>query len=115
MTEQQEIRYCVCNLSPELSYLELYILSDLHYGNPFCNLPRFARQMEYVLSKPNVFIILNGDLLESSIRTSKGDIYNQVGSPQDQRDRVIEILLPVRERILGMTCLSDDTRVLTDR
>jgi len=53
----------------------------------------------------------NGDLCESSVRTSKGEIYKQVGSPQDQRDQMIEWLEPIKDKILGMTIGNHELRI----
>jgi len=105
-----EIKWYPCDLG-DLSWVALYVLSDLHYGNPYSDIKRWNHNLEYVAQQPNSFVILNGDLCESSLRTSKGDIYKQVGSPQDQRDQVIEWLKPVKKKILGMTTGNHEQRI----
>lgn len=54
---------------------------------------------------------MNGDLCESTLKTSKGDIYRQVGSPQDQRDWMIEQLTPIKDSILGMDSGNHEDRI----
>ena len=75
-------------------------ISDAHFGNPLFSKERFLRTLGF-LGKPNAYSFLNGDLLESTLRTSKGEIYKQVGSPEDQRDQMIEWLYPYRESLFG--------------
>lgn len=106
-----EIRYCLCQLPTDLDYLELYIISDLHYGNRFCDTKLFKRQVDYIRDTERAYVILNGDLCESSLRTSVGDIYRQVGSPSDQRDWCIDTLEPIKRKILGMTTGNHEGRV----
>jgi hypothetical protein len=55
--------------------------------------------------------LLNGDLCESAIRTSHGDIYKQVGSPDDQKKQVAKWLLPIKGKILGMTTGNHEQRI----
>ena len=86
-------------------------ISDAHYGNPFFSKRHFIDTLYYVRHTPNVYAICNGDLCESSIRTSKGDIFKQVGTPQDQRDWVIKQLKPIRHKILGMTTGNHEDRI----
>lgn len=54
---------------------------------------------------------MNGDLCESTIRTSKGDLYSQVGSPDDQRRWVVSQLEPIKDRILGVTTGNHENRI----
>ena len=70
--------------------------------------------MEYVKDNEDVYVFLNGDLCESSIKTSKGDIYHQVGTPQDQRDWVIERLNPIKSKILGVTTGNHENRIYNE-
>ena len=102
-------------LPDTLTDVQIVVLSDLHYGNPYCSVKHFGRTIDYIKENENCYCLLNGDLCESAIRTSKGDIYRQVGSPDDQKQQIVEWLLPVKDKVLGMTCLTDDTLVLTDR
>ena len=107
-----ELRWFGKVLSPELTDLNIIILSDPHYGNPYCSVKHFSRTVEFIHNKDNnCYCFLNGDMCESSIRTSKGDIYRQVGTPQDQRNWIIETLLPIKDRILGVTTGNHEERI----
>ncbi len=107
----KELRWFGRILSPELSDVSLIILSDLHYGNPYCSVKHFQRTIDFIKRKDNCYCLLNGDMCESTIRTSKGEIFRQVGTPQDQRDWVIEQLLPIKDKILGETTGNHEERI----
>ena len=108
-----ELIYYAHQLSPEFKSVTIIPISDVHHGNPLFSLPHFKRTLKF-LEEPNVFGFLNGDMCESSIRTSKGEIFRQVGTPQDQRDWVIEQFLPVKDKLLGMTIGNHEERIYNE-
>lgn len=110
----QSLRYYAQTLNPELKYLELYILSDVHYGNPFSDTGKFLEQLAYIKNTDNAYIIFNGDLCESALRTSKGDIFRQVGTPQDQRDWMIEHLRAIKDKVLAMCSGNHEDRIYNE-
>ncbi|KKN27719.1 hypothetical protein LCGC14_0861430 [marine sediment metagenome] len=109
-----ELRWFGQILSQDLTEVLILILSDLHYGNPFCSVKHFDRTLKFIHDTPNCYALCNGDLCESTIKSSKGDIFSQVGTPQDQRDWVIERLLPIKDKILGMTTGNHEERIYRD-
>lgn len=112
--KETELRWYGRVLPDTLTEVMLIIVSDLHYGNPYCSIKHFARTLQYINDNENCYCLLNGDLCESSIRTSKGDIYTQVGTPQKQRDWVIEQLLPIKDKILATTTGNHENRIYTE-
>lgn len=106
-----ELKYYAWTLSPTIKELLLAPISDPHYGNPLYSEKHFARQIKMIQEIRNMFTILNGDLCESTIKTSKGDIFKQVGTPQKQRDDIIKKLKPIRHKILGMTTGNHENRI----
>jgi len=110
----EELRWYGRVLNKSLTDVQILVISDLHYGNPYCSVKHFARTVDFILNNDNCYCFLNGDLCESAIRTSKGDIFSQVGSPQSQRDQVIEWLLPIKDKILGMTTGNHEQRITND-
>ena len=98
-------------LSHSLSELHLIILSDLHYGNPYCSVKHFLRTVDFIKETENCVVLLNGDFCEAAIRTSKGEIYKQVGTPDDQWKQVRDWLLPIKGKILGMTTGNHERRI----
>ncbi len=101
-------------LRPELTEVLSVVLSDLHYGNPYCSVKHFQRTVDFIKSHENCYCFLNGDLLEAVTKVSKGDIYKQKVTPQEQRDDVIEILKPIRGKILGATIGNHEQRIYNE-
>jgi len=108
---QGEPIYYAHILSPKFKELLLPPTSDVHYGNPLFSKHHFLRHIQFLTDTKNAYTVLNGDLCESSLRTSKGEIFRQVGSPQDQRDWIIEKLYPIKHKILGMTTGNHELRI----
>ncbi len=108
---QGEPIYFAHTLSPKFKELLLPPTSDVHYGNPLFSKRHFLRHIQFIFETKNAYTILNGDLCESSLRTSPGEIYKQVGTPQDQRDWIIEKLYPIRHKILGVTMGNHERRI----
>ena len=114
MIAETELRWFGGILPPELTQVRIVVISDLHYGNPYCSTNHFQRTLNYINENKDCYCFLNGDLCESSIRTSKGDIFKQVGTPQEQRDWVIEQLLPIKDKVLGVTTGNHEHRIYNE-
>ncbi len=109
-----ELRYYAWSLSPHMKELLLPPTADAHYGNPMFSKPHFMRHIKTIKDTHNMFTVLTGDLCESAIKSSKGDLFTQVGTPQDQRDQMIEWLYPIRKKILGMVSGNHEDRIYKD-
>jgi len=109
-----EFRWFGRVLSPKLREVKILVLSDLHYGNPYCSLKHFQRTLDFVSTNGDCFVFLNGDLLEAVTKASKGDLYSQELTPQQQRDDVIELLAPIKRRVLGMTTGNHERRIYNE-
>ncbi|KKN21726.1 hypothetical protein LCGC14_0922660 [marine sediment metagenome] len=106
--------YYAHTLSDRFKELFLLPMSDLHYGNPLSSKKHFLNTVQSIKEHPNYTTVINGDMCESTIKTSKGEIFRQVGSPQDQRDWIIETLYPIRKKILGMTIGNHEMRIYNE-
>lgn len=111
---EQSLEYFYIRLSSEFKFLYSFTLSDLHYGSPYCQTSLWLDQISLIASIPNCVVVLAGDMCESAIKTSKGDIFKQVGTPQDQRDWVIKSLLPIKDKIIGATLGNHEERIYRD-
>lgn len=86
-------------------------LSDLHIGNPSHNPVVARRQVDWVAARPNRYVVLVGDMTEMALRDSYGEIYDQPLSPQRQADAVVELFMPIKDRILGCVSGNHEQRV----
>jgi hypothetical protein len=109
-----ELIYYAHILDTDIKVLELPPTSDVHYGNHLFAKNHFKRHVEYILNKPNCRTILNGDLCESTIKSSKGDIFKQVGTVQDQWHWITEQLFPIKDKILGITSGNHENRIYNE-
>lgn len=100
-------------LSPKFKSLEIDPLADAHFGNPYFSQHHFDKALAR-LEIPNVYTVLMGDLLECVLKNSKGDVYGQTASPQDQRDWIIKQLYPYRHKILGMCAGNHERRIFQE-
>jgi len=109
-----ELRWYGRILSKELTEIKVIVLSDLHYGNPYCSLKHFQRTLDFIKRNDGCYCFLNGDLLEAITKSSKGDVYTQELTPQQQRDDVIDLLTPLKYKVLGMTNGNHEQRIYNE-
>ena len=109
-----ELRWFGKILSPDFTEVSVIVLSDLHYGNPFCSLKHFQRTINFIKERENCFCFLNGDLIEAVTKNSKGDVYTQTVTPQEQRDAVIDLLIPIKDKVLGCCTGNHEARIYND-
>tara|TARA_R100001530_G_scaffold118953_1_gene86111 strand:- start:114 stop:956 length:843 start_codon:yes stop_codon:yes gene_type:complete len=109
-----ELRWYGKILDTEFTSIEEVVISDVHYGNPFFSMPHLKHTLDWIMKKPNRFFSTNGDLLEAIIKSSKGDIHHQVLSPKQQRDDMVDLLKPYKERLLCMTGGNHEARIFNE-
>jgi hypothetical protein len=101
-------------LPPGLTEVSVIVLSDLHYGNPYCSIKHFQRTVGFINDNDNCYCFLNGDLCEAVTKASKGDVYTQKITPQGQRDDVIDMLKPIADKVLGVTTGNHEQRIYNE-
>jgi hypothetical protein len=108
-----ELVYCVHKLSSKFNEVIIIPLSDVHYGNPMFSAHHLQRAIDFILSKPNHYTLLNGDLCECVLKSSKGDVYSQEFNPQAQRDFIIDAFMPLAKagRILALCQGNHEERI----
>jgi hypothetical protein len=114
LTSVGELRWYGHNLGTQYKDIAIVVSSDWHLDNPLFSLKHINRTIDFVKSIENARLILGGDLAEAVTKLSKGDIYHQSRTPQDQRDDIIKILLPVKDKILGMVTGNHEMRITNE-
>ena len=80
--------------------INIYPFGDIHWGSPNCN-QEFARQyIRAVQEDDEAYVVLMGDLMENALIGSLGDVYKQEDGPQLQVQELVELLSPIKEKIL---------------
>ena len=90
-------------LPKDLTQLRLVVLSDLHLGNPYCSEKHFLRTVDWCANTEDCVVMLNGDLCESAIRTSLGDVYKQVVSPNEQKKQIVISTIKAGKNLKNIT------------
>lgn len=96
------MKVITCEL-PQYDQLELYILADVHLGDRHLDKKQVDRFIDEVLEKENRFVIVNGDIINNATRTSVSDIYSETMNPNEQISASVELLRPIRDRIVLIT------------
>lgn len=94
-----------------LDYAYVLPLGDMHIGDPAFDSKKFIKLRDWILENPNVYVILVGDLLNCAIKSSKSEIYNELMNPQQAKKYALELLLPIKERIIGMVAGNHEYRI----
>jgi predicted phosphodiesterase len=93
-----------------LMALELHVFSDWHIGDKHCNISDIKQCIERVKNTPNAYVILNGDLLNNATKTSVSDCYAEQLTPMEQINLAVELLSPIKDRILMATTGNHESR-----
>lgn len=93
--------------------LELLQITDVQWGHVCTRRERVIEYRDWVLAKPNRYMIWTGDNIDSATMQSKGTTWENTGSPQQQLYEFVAIWAPARHRILGYVGGNHERRVLT--
>lgn len=88
-------------------------LADFHIGDPNADTVLINNLIQQVADTPNMYTILNGDLMNTAITTSVSDTYTEQLTPADQLKRCVELFGPLAEagKILGITDGNHERRI----
>ncbi|MFO7274671.1 MAG: hypothetical protein DIU55_007365 [Bacillota bacterium] len=97
---------------PELKWLGLIAIGDLHVGDPAFREDIFDLVMRWIdQNRTWVRLVLNGDVLNAATKRSKSDIYQSRMSPQEELDWAVERLYPYRDIILCVNTGNHEERI----
>lgn len=111
MVESNEIKPIKVKLDKIKNNLKLYVLSDMHIGDANADIPTLKRIVEFVKKTPECYCILLGDILNTALKNSKSDIYSESLSLAEAQRVALEILSPIKDKILAMTPGNHENRV----
>ena len=85
---------------PENRDILLFPISDVHLGASEHMEKEWADFCRQIEETPNAYIILGGDLINNSTRTSVANVFEETMRPREQKKVIAEMLTPIRDRIL---------------
>lgn len=90
--------------------VHVYIIADVHKGaHGFCE-KAFRRYIGRILADPLAVVIVLGDLIDNATQGAKGCLFSQREMPQKQIETIIELLYPIREKIIFFTIGNHEER-----
>lgn len=90
-------------LNNKSNSFEIIPLGDWHIGDEHFKLNDLKKTIDYIKNDPNRYTILNGDLMNNALKTSKSDTYKEVLSIEKQQELIIDLLKPIADKILCMS------------
>ena len=102
------------NLGKDLKELRIIPISDIHIGDKLTNYKLLKEVLETIKDTPNVYTILNGDLCNTALKNSKSDVYSDDLTPMEQILRLVEILEPIKDKILVIGTGNHEDRISKD-
>lgn len=94
--------------------ITIYPLSDVHYGALEHNEAGWSAICKEILSTENAYVVLGGDLINNATRSSISNIFEETVRPMEQKARMVEMLTPIRDRILCITSGNHEKRSIRD-
>lgn len=101
-------------LGEDIDKLTIIPISDVHLGDKTCNIKLFKDTLERIKNEPNTFTILNGDLCNIALKTSKSDVYEDEITPMQQVVELISYLEPIKDKILVISNGNHEERIKKD-
>jgi len=85
----------------ETEYITLYPIADVHWGAEECMEKEFQAYLKKIAADPSAAVLLAGDLLNNGIKSSKTDVYRERYPPDVQKEMMIDLLWPIRDKIVA--------------
>lgn len=98
----------------DMSEIKILPLSDIHIGDPLCDKNLVKNTINYIKENDDVFTILNGDLINCALKNSKSDIYGEELTPMQQMNKIVELLKPIKDKILAITSGNHENRIYNE-
>ena len=85
---------------PDGKDITIIPLADVHLGAKECMEQQFIKFINTIRDKPDVYLILGGDLLNNCTRSSISNIFEETMRPKEAKRMMAQILDPVKDKIL---------------
>ena len=114
MQVTQEIVPIKADLPTDFNNIKLYVLSDAHIGDSNADLQTLRNIVEFIKTTPECYCVLLGDILNTATKNSKSDIYSESLNIMEAQKLALEILSPIKDKIIAMTPGNHENRVWRD-
>lgn len=90
--------------------ISLYIIGDVHCGAWGFMEKEYKAYVKEIQDDDNAVVVIVGDLIDNATQGSKGCVFSQRMSPQKQKEKSIEYLYPIRDKIIFVTAGNHEER-----
>ena len=111
MSENREIVPIKTKIENIGNNLKLYVLSDMHIGSAEADISTLKKIINFIKDTPECYCILLGDILDTALKNSKTDIYSETLSIAESQKLAVELLSPIKDKIIAMTPGNHENRV----
>jgi len=107
------VKYVQWDFPKTLHTVELMQITDVQFGHVMCRYDRVLEFRDWILAKPNRFMLWGGDMIDAGTKLSVGDPWEQIAGPQAQLYKFAEVWAPARHRVLGYVGGNHERRAFT--
>jgi predicted phosphodiesterase len=93
--------------SPEIVVIPL---ADVHLGAQESAIGAFTKLVNEIAKEPNVYVTLQGDLIDNGTRNSVTNVFKSTIPPSQQKREMAATLEPIRDKILCIMCGNHERR-----
>lgn len=95
---------------PDRQNIKIYPISDVHIGAAEHKEKEWAAFCKRILSEPDSYLVLGGDLINNAVKSSVSNIYDERIRPREQKKIITEMLKPLSNKILCMVSGNHERR-----
>ena len=102
------------NLGHTVKEFKIIPLGDLHIGSKECDLKGIQKLINQIKYEEDTYCILTGDIINNGIKSSVSDVYEETMTPQEQQDYAVDLLRPIKDKILAAISGNHEHRTIKD-
>ena len=91
--------------------LTIVPLADAHYGSREFNETMWHETIKRIQDDHDCYCVLVGDLLDTTLKSSPGSVFEAVCSPREQKEWLYNELTPIKDKVLGAVGGNHERRV----
>lgn len=88
------------DLSADLEEIKVVPVGDYHLGDPQSDYKKIMAEIEYIKNNDDVFFIMQGDLMNSAIKSSISDCYGETLTPMEELQECVKLFEPIAHKCL---------------
>ena len=101
-------------LDSNIKELRIIPLSDVHIGDKLTNLKLLKECLQRIKEEENTYTMINGDFCNTALKNSKSDVYSDELTPMEQINKMLDLLEPIKEKILILANGNHEARILKE-